>query len=107
MLKRLMPFFCFWAISTMSFGQDVQPEHKVYPNPAEAEIFVDLDVFAESGKYEIQLTDLIGNVIATEIRQLPMERQVFSLDLQDLPSGYFFVRITHGESTVTKRILKE
>lgn len=107
MLRRLPLFFFLLVLAFSSYGQDVLPEHKVHPNPAEAEIYVELDVFAESGDYEIQLTDLIGNVIVSEVRQLPFDNQVIAFDLRDLPSGYFFVRITHGESTVTKRILKE
>lgn len=71
----------------------------LYPNPAQDIIHLNL-----SGKsFELaQLIDISGRVLLSE----PVTEEVLTLDISDLLPGHYFLKVTGGNLTETRRFLK-
>lgn len=68
---------------------------KIYPNPVSDYLFLDF----ESNVFGLELYDSIGKLI----KYLKPEKV---LDLRDLNSGFYFLKISNGERTCIKKIIK-
>lgn len=77
-----------------------QKELKIYPNPAESgRVTLELN----SGEiYEIRLINIAGKEVV--YRKLDFGTQKYSLALDNLPNGIYFVRV---QSTENKTIVKK
>jgi len=63
---------------------------QVYPNPTTGKVQLELP---KSGDWELQIYDLLGRTLAQ--RQLPQGQR--SLDLNGLPNGRLFLRLTNSK----------
>jgi hypothetical protein len=69
----------------------------IYPNPTTGNVFVK----SISGSIrEIQILNISGNVIKR------YGANTFSVDLSDLPSGIYLIRVTTNEGVAVKRVVK-
>lgn len=71
---------------------------KIYPNPAKS--FLQVEVPERSAVTEIQLTNAVGQVIAS---QKPVAGQA-RLNVSNLSNGIYFVRITNAEGSIIKKV---
>lgn len=89
------------------FAQTAETAHKVFPNPTEDVVFVKLDVFAQAGDYNVQLMDLVGNAIQEQELNPQIQVDPVEFNMEQLPKGFYFIRIQGPIETTTIRILKE
>jgi hypothetical protein len=77
---------------------------KPYPNPARGAVTVKLAVPpAESGRAELRLYNALGREVRA-VRVGDGGRQRVELETDGLASGVYFLRLTAGEATKTRRV---
>lgn len=77
---------------------------ELYPNPAR--FAVNVNVNGERGMYWIEVFDIGGKLVTAEVggsQHLLGEHRL--LDLSQLASGYYLVRVTDASSTIVKSIV--
>ena len=72
----------------------------VGPNPTHN--FIQISFKESDTPKDILISDLSGRVM----RQFRTDKDV-KLDISDLNSGYYIVKVTDGETTVSRKILKQ
>jgi 1,4-alpha-glucan branching enzyme len=76
-----------------------------YPNPATHQITVGFNQHS-SQLARIELLDITGSVVEVfEEKNYGTGRQIRTFDLQDYPSGMYFIRITNGEQQRTQSLV--
>jgi hypothetical protein len=80
----------------------------LYPNPAAPTSQLDYEV-KKAGPVTVDLLDKDGNKLRTLLTEANAEKgpHTQSVNLQDLPAGTYFYKITAKGSTQTKRFVKE
>ena len=76
-----------------------QPELTLYPNPANNELRLNYD---SKSVYNVELMNLIGNKVKTYSRLQGDER----LDIAELPSGIYILRLYDNGKVVSRRFTK-
>lgn len=79
------------------------PEWKVYPNPCQQ--FITIDLQNIESIQSIQLVDIQGNRLS-EITHKDISNPVFQLDLQGLATGVYFISVINKKGILHKRIIK-
>lgn len=80
--------------------QDLNSSINIYPNPSnDGVIYLDTKKIDYS---KIEVVNILGSVIATENKEATVNEKV-KLDLNTLPAGTYFVRITSGSKVYTER----
>jgi len=81
---------------------------KAYPNPFNSSIAIPVNAgnITNKAKIDLSIYSLKGRKITTIFNGIMREeRHVFHFDAEDLKSGIYFVRLTTGEQTYTRKIL--
>jgi hypothetical protein len=96
---------CEYPSSAISFAVGIEqqqlPTWSVYPNPADNKVNVQVNNSFEVRK--VVVTDMTGRVIKT----IAASKQLYTIDIQDWPSGVYFIQIVGDNSTFTKRLVKK
>jgi hypothetical protein len=96
---------CEYPSSAISFAVGIEQQHlptwSVYPNPADNKVNVQVNNGYEVRK--LVVSDMTGRVIQT----IAVSKQLYTLDIQDWPSGVYFIQIVGDNSTFTKRMVKK
>ena len=77
-----------------------QDEHKVYPNPTNANVSI-------SNSENKQLTIEVMTLNGQEIMKISKQENLINIDVRELPSGIYLIRISDGATTQVQRIMKE
>ncbi len=78
----------------------------VFPNPADGEFTLLIDGF-ENEELTIEITNILGQVIGQETTKITGSSSVEKkYDLSGQSTGYYFVKITSEDTTITKKISK-
>lgn len=77
----------------------------IYPNPASCILHLKSLLFENLAEKQIILLDSRGRSVASFIRTGEGSGHV-SVDISSLPNGFYLVRVTSGDQTVTGRIIK-
>ncbi len=72
---------------------------RLFPNPAQEEVFVQCAGIPSGGVGEMKLTDVQGRVWASLPIQWKEGSQMFSFALGEVPSGIYFVQMVHPTIT--------
>ncbi|MCQ2284570.1 MAG: T9SS type A sorting domain-containing protein, partial [Bacteroidales bacterium] len=75
---------------------------EIYPNPAENTLFINFD----NNQYNvsnIQLFDINGRLISSE----QVEANVNSINVSNLTSGCYFIRLSDGRNAFTTKFIKK
>lgn len=82
------------------FTQDLNSSVKIYPNPSnDGVVFLDIKKIKYS---KIEVVNILGSVIAVETKETSVSDKV-KLDLNTIPAGTYFVRVTAGDKVYTER----
>lgn len=76
---------------------------KLYPNPASKELFVELDL-KQKREVKIEILNLVGQVVDTYNSTDVAGANKHRLDVEQLKSGIYFIRIVAGDETVTQKV---
>lgn len=76
----------------------------VYPNPANSEATINLQLF-ESSKVTLQLANsLCQQVLTKDLGTLEPGEQTLELNITQLPPGFYFLNISLGKEVISKKI---
>jgi hypothetical protein len=77
---------------------------KIYPNPSEHEMTVELLGNAAELEYKFTVFNMLGQVVFSS--NIDISKQVV-LKKEQIGKGFFIVKISYGQNSVTKKILFE
>ena len=79
----------------------------IYPNPVRDELFIDIPFF-EKMEYlkNVEICDLSGRTVGA-LRATPLQAGNANINVQSLPSGVYFIKITTDKGIVTKKFIKQ
>lgn len=84
-------------VSTRINGQPLEQQIKVFPNPTQSFVKVQLPVSDKlSEQYELMLFGFSGNLIAT----YKPSTSLFQIDLNSLSAGLYFIKVVHQHKAV-------
>jgi hypothetical protein len=78
----------------------------LYPNPVQAELFIELNV-TKAADAQIILHDVLGQVLKVKNIQTQMGQNIMSLDVLNLQPGIYFVTYIQNQEVKTLRFLKQ
>ena len=83
-------------------NNSIESEKKltIYPNPAKNELFI------ETNSTEISFIT-IYNMIGQIIQTIPNAKNTTSIDVSNLKSGSYFIKIVTDNSTISQQFIKE
>jgi hypothetical protein len=106
--------YCSSSAPTVSKSSDVEETSspadnamlsmKIYPNPATADVMVDLHGVADGSSSKMEMISVRGEVIHTSA--LSGNGQ-YPVSLHGLPSGVYIFRIVSGDQVITRMLLKK
>lgn len=84
------------------FDQELAQKVRMYPNPAVAETIIDFGDFNFQDS-EVKIYSTLGQLVA----DVPLNQRTSTINTSSLESGIYLVTITAGDSSVTKRLIKQ
>jgi hypothetical protein len=84
----------------------IESGFRLYPNPANDAVTVK---FTLTGKADISVSilDMSGRRLMQEQSALSAGEQTITLDIDDLPSGAYFIELSDGENQSQQRFIKQ
>ncbi len=77
---------------------------EVFPNPAGNEVYVKAGVY--SGKIVVTLSDLNGKVLLAKTAEVE-QHELLKVELEKYSRGQYFIKISAGPGSTTRKIIKE
>ena len=117
LLNPMIPWFeggsqlnCFWhngdtypANSNCQLSIDIdeiaETEFAIYPNPASDKVFISSDFSGGESRY------FICNGSGQRVAEGPIEAEMMSISLTDLPEGVYFIQVFNSDSIVTRKLI--
>jgi hypothetical protein len=93
----------FWPTSTNDISADVH-QIKVYPNPAQNQIQVDLGATFD-GTTQVKVFSLTGSLVKSVV--LNGSYQTFQMNVEGLPAGAYIIYANNGSQKATNRFIKQ
>ncbi len=78
---------------------------KVYPNPVNDRLFIDIAELAGPGIWKVELLNVLGKSHLTGT--INIRDHAHSLDLSTLSQGFYLLRISNGREQMVSRIFKQ
>lgn len=75
----------------------------VFPNPTQEMVY--LNISTSSRSFLIQLVDVTGRILKQESVSASPTNSTIPLNMNDFANGIYFIKITSGESSVSRRIV--
>jgi hypothetical protein len=72
---------------------------QVYPNPVNDRVFIGSDAFNSKDKFGIEIWSVIG----TKIAEKEMDQALIEINLNDQPSGIYFVKLRQNGQTISSQ----
>lgn len=80
---------------------------EVYPNPTSGNASITIEALNNKDNYTINVVDVMGRVISSEVINQGKASFIHNLDVQDLPAGIYMISVeSHNTREVTKLIKK-
>ena len=94
-----------WTLTNVLANEEEQNQTiKVYPNPTNDFIQIEIPAFTK-GVFSLKINDLTGrNLSEVEMKG---GQKAYSIDIQKLPQGTYFLNAEQGEKRLVKKIMKE
>ena len=79
---------------------------RVYPNPLDGELSIDLDIESNTGEVEVGIYDVVGKQVLSKKFQNNDRRVNMTLPTSDLAPGSYFVKVKVGSYNWERQITK-
>lgn len=102
----LMVFFISASVSAVQLGFQDEKPLSIYPNPATD--YLKVEFKTENAMVpEIKIFDLTGKMIRYFDKEFILNQEVFKadLDISDLNTGIYFVKVIQGEHTWSEKLV--
>jgi len=80
---------------------------QVFPNPAQDILHLNINSTNNNTDYLIQLFGLDGKLMKEQNLEGANQKEVYSLSVNDLPAGFYFVKISSAEGAITEKVVIE
>lgn len=77
----------------------------IYPNPV-SDVLIIKPLFNENTNVKIEITDQAGRLLQTQNMQSVFEGQFFELDLNNLKSGVYYLKIHLFDTQIVEKVVK-
>lgn len=84
--------------SERSSGSVEQRTVKIYPNPTSGLVYVPVGKKADARQLSFTVINSIGKVVLSNTFLIAGEAENFVVDLNELPAGAYFIRVTDAET---------
>jgi hypothetical protein len=78
---------------------------RLYPNPADREVTIDLSAFAEESAVQVKMTDIRGKLYVSQQVQLGEGEKQVTLPVSHLPQGLFLVTVQGSKTVKTAKLI--
>ena len=85
---------------TTGINDNLMADFKVYPNPVKDRLYIETSTQIQS----IEIYDVYGRL---QVTKTPSHQGDLSVDVSDLNSGIYFVKVKTEEGNIVKRIVKD
>jgi len=82
---------------------EVADDIKIYPNPSNDFIYIEIPALSK-GTFALKINDLAGKALLEN--ELKAGQKTYSLDVQKLPKGIYFINAEQGEKRFVKKFVK-
>lgn len=82
-------------------------EFNLFPNPADAGININLNHLAVNTPIQISITSLEGKLVSSQTYSNNDSNRMIQLNIAELASGYYFVRVDNGSNSQTLPLIKQ
>lgn len=89
---------------SVGITSDMIPEVKVYPNPNDGNLFIEIPEDATPPFISLTLQNIRGSIVFTQ-KSIPYKRGGIQLNLPSISPGQYFLYLNTGKNTYTKIIL--
>lgn len=98
--------FLFLSYTGMANSMPEGEDLTVYPNPASSELTIKIGLDYVS-KTKLQIIDLTGKVVMDSSEEFDYEHGIYEakLDISDLKTGIYFVKVTQPDKVFSKKLL--
>ncbi|MDQ3110081.1 MAG: T9SS type A sorting domain-containing protein [Bacteroidota bacterium] len=79
---------------------------EVYPNPANTSANVKIKL-ANAQEVTVSVYNTTGQLVSSQVKNLSAGISMIALDVANLPSGIYFINVTEGTSTISKKLIVE
>ena len=76
----------------------------IFPNPSASKSFVNVTTAGEVAGVKINVINSLGSVVSAKTVDLNAGKNTLTIDTENLVSGIYFVAITYGSSSITRKI---
>jgi 1,4-alpha-glucan branching enzyme len=94
-----------WTLTNvLANEEETNQTIKVYPNPSKDFIYIEIPAFAK-GVFSLKINDIAGRSLSE--MELKAGQKSYSIDVQKLPQGAYFLNAEQGDKRLVKKIFKE
>ncbi|GEM_PF-2704677 len=97
----------FYSESVRVTSLDASPlsedAFSLHPNPAQSSVNITL---SKLGEVAVVLTDLLGQELQQVFFDVQVSQSIYTLDVSELPTGLYFIRLQQGSNQLVKRFIK-
>lgn len=97
--------FCANFIVTSIAAQNALNAFKAFPNPVQNTLSIELPSTIAQQPFEKNI--VLFNLQGKKVHQTVLQTNQYNLDLQNLPSGIYFLQMNIGDEIWTEKIVKE
>ncbi len=76
----------------------------VFPNPSSSRSFINVTTSTEAANVKVSIMNSLGSVVSSKMVDLTAGKNTLSIETENLVSGIYFVTISNGNNTITKKI---
>ncbi|MBR5029427.1 MAG: T9SS type A sorting domain-containing protein, partial [Bacteroidales bacterium] len=104
-------FYSIWtdrnrfSIAGIDTPQDEESSLSLYPNPADNEVSVIIN--SEAGEYSIDIVDMKGRIVKTQVANVTDNTTTVVLDISTLARGTYFAKISNGETKAVRKLIAQ
>lgn len=88
------------------FTEESEFELNLFPNPARENIFYAVHGLSD-GKLSLQIIDIDGKLVYQEAFENESTAMQGQINLENLSSGIYLIRMIHGDQIITKKFVKQ
>jgi len=93
---------CGGSFSSIINHQQINPQIKIYPNPSDNFITIEISAFAGAAKYE--MFDMVGRTVNSgSLKSSGKDR----INISNLSKGLYFLNITDGKNKFSRKFIKQ
>lgn len=102
----LLIVFLFLSYTGLANSLPEGEDLSLYPNPATSELTIKIGLDYISNT-QLQIIDLTGKVVKDSSKEMDYEHGIYKakLDISDLKTGIYFVKVTQPNKVFTKKLL--